>query len=262
MIAIPQRLPLIALDDAQAVARQVARLVIADQLVEQPRALGLATGATMLPVYEAVVAEARQLPAIQLERLHQNWRSYNLDEYLGLPPQHPGSFASFMHTRLAGPLQLDPRRVRLPDGMAPDPLAEARRYCAEIRAAGGIGLQLLGLGLNGHVGFNEPPCGASECCRPVELSPETRRHNASAFGGDPAAVPSRAITLGLAEILASRRILLIVTGAAKAEVLQCLLRQDPSPDLPASWLQRHPAVQLIVDRSALGGSAAAPRSGA
>ncbi|MCP9928951.1 glucosamine-6-phosphate deaminase [Cyanobium sp. CH-040] len=256
MTVAPQRFPLTVLDDAQTVARHVARRVVADRLALTPRPLGLATGATMVPVYEALVAEAWKLPASQRQRLQQKWRSYNLDEYLGVPPHHPGSFAFFMHDRLAGPLQLDPATVRLPDGMAADPLGEARRYSAEIHAAGGIGLQLLGLGLNGHVGFNEPPCAATASCRPVELSPETRRHNASAFGGDPAAVPSQAITLGLAEILAARRILLVVTGAAKAGVLRRMLQAEPCPQLPASWLQRHPAVQVIADRAALGATGA------
>jgi glucosamine-6-phosphate deaminase len=102
------------------------------------------------------------------------------------------------------------------------------------------------------VGFNEPPCGAAAATRVVELCPTTRRQNAAAFGADPAAVPARAITLGLAEILAAERILLVVTGAAKAPVLARLLHEPPSAELPASWLQGHPAVTLVADRAALG----------
>jgi glucosamine-6-phosphate deaminase len=157
-----------------------------------------------------------------------------------------------MARHLVEPLVLDPAQVRLPDGLAPDPAAEALRFGRELAAAGGIGLQLLGLGLNGHVGFNEPPCAAEVSTRVVELCPTTRRQNATAFGGDPAAVPAQAITVGLAEILAARRILLVVTGAAKAAVLARLLREEPSEDLPASWLRRHTAVTLLVDRAALG----------
>lgn len=249
--AIPPRLALTALEDSEAVARHVAQELLCQALAPQPSCLGLATGATMLPVYAALVETARRLPDGHSQHLRRHWLSYNLDEYVGLGCSHPGSFAAFMQGRLIEPLGLDPASVRLPDGLAPDPMAEARRYAAELRAAGGIALQLLGLGVNGHVGFNEPPCAATSTCRPVRLSAATRRHNAAAFTGDPAAVPERAITLGLAEILAARRILLVVTGAAKADVLGRLLRQRPSPELPASWLQGHPAVEVVADRAAL-----------
>jgi glucosamine-6-phosphate deaminase len=251
----PQSLALTVLEDSAAVARHVAGELLADRLGTQPRALGLATGNTMVPVYGALVEAVHRLPDRQRRHLRRSWHSFNLDEYLGLGGDDPGSFAAFMRSHLTLPLGLDPARVRLPDGLAPDPAAEAERYGAELRAAGGIGLQLLGLGVNGHVGFNEPPCSATSPCRPVQLSPATRRHNAAAFACDLAAVPERAITLGMAEILAARRILLVVTGAAKAGVLGRLLRQQPSAELPASWLQRHPALQVIVDRAALGPSA-------
>lgn len=255
--SVPLRLALTALENSGAAASHVARELLAHALVPEPRPLGLATGSTMVPVYSALVEAARRLPDEQRQHLRRHWLSYNLDEYLGLGRTHPGSFAAFMHSRLTEPLGLDPASVRLPDGLAPDPLAEAARYAAEIGASGGIGLQLLGLGVNGHVGFNEPPCAATSRCRPVRLSAATRRHNAGAFAADPAAVPERAITLGLAEILAADRILLVVSGAAKADVLGRLLRQQPSPELPASWLQGHPAVAVIADRAALGGVAGA-----
>jgi len=101
------------------------------------------------------------------------------------------------------------------------------------------------------VGFNEPPCPATARCRVVALSDATRRQNAGAFGGDPAAVPQLAITLGMAEILAAERILLVVTGAAKAAILRRCLREPPGPDRPASWLQQHPDVTVIADEAAL-----------
>ncbi|MGL6133804.1 MAG: glucosamine-6-phosphate deaminase [Prochlorococcaceae cyanobacterium] len=254
----PPRLALTVLESREAVASHVARQLLADRLGPEPRPLGLATGTTMEPVYAALLEAERELLHGQRQHLRRHWRSYNLDEYVGLGSGDPGSFAAFMHSRLTGPLGLVPASVRLPDGQAADPQVEAGRYAAEIRAAGGIGLQLLGLGLNGHVGFNEPPCAATSCCRPVQLSAATRRHNAVAFAGDPAAVPEWAITLGLEEILAARRILLVVTGAAKADVLGRLLCQRPSPELPASWLQRHPAVRVIADRAALSGAAGGP----
>ena len=241
---------LLVVPDAAAAALQVAQLLAAE-LQQQRQPLGLATGRTMEPVYRALVNALAGWSAPARARLLASWRSFNLDEYVGLGPAHPGSFAAYMGQHLVGPLGLDPARVCLPDGLAADPAAEARRYGRALAEAGGIGLQLLGLGLNGHVGFNEPPCGPATGTRVVDLCPTTRQQNAAAFGGDPAAVPAQAITLGLAEIRAASRIVLVVTGAAKAPVLTRLLQEPPSPALPASWLQGHPAVTLVADRAAL-----------
>jgi len=234
--------------DAAAVAAVVAERLL--QSCRAGRPLGLATGRTMEPVYGALAQRWAALPALERAVLGERWCSVNLDEYVGLPAGDPRSFRAFMVCHLARPLGLNPARLLLPDGAAADPRAEASRYGAHVAALGGIGLQLLGLGLNGHVGFNEPPCGPDSRCRALALSAVTRAQNAEAFGGDPAAVPAEAITLGLAEILAAERILLVVTGARKAAILQRLLEQPPSQALPASWLQRHPAVCVIADRAA------------
>ena len=115
-----------------------------------------------------------------------------------------------------------------------------------------MGVQLLGLGSNGHVGFNEPPCGAQVGCRVVKLSAATRAQNAGLFGGDPQQVPEAAITLGLKEILEATEIHLVVTGSGKAAILQKLLQEGPSEQLPASWLRQHGRVWLWVDRAAMG----------
>jgi glucosamine-6-phosphate deaminase len=244
-------LQVLALPSAEAVAQQAAAALL-EACLEQPRRpLGLATGRTMAPIYTTFAALVRECPSREREALRHHWRSFNLDEYVGLGPRDAGSFAAEMREGLVQPLGLANDRVHLPDGRAPDPVAEARRYTEALRQAGGVGLQLLGLGLNGHVGFNEPPCGADSLCRCVPLSASTRQANAAAFGGDPTRVPERAITLGLAEILRADRILLVVTGAAKASVLRRLLQSPPSADLPASWLQSHPSVRLLVDVAAL-----------
>jgi glucosamine-6-phosphate deaminase len=213
------------------------------------RPLGLATGRTMEPVYAVLVQRWKALTAEQ-RPAPSSWRSFNLDEYVGLAAGDGRSFQAFMHHHLRGPLGLDPACLQLPDGMAADPAQEASRYATAVAASGGIGLQLLGLGLNGHVGFNEPPCGPEARCRCLALSDSTRHQNAEAFGGDPEAVPSQAITLGLAEILEAQRILLVVTGKAKASVLRRLLEDPPGVDLPASWLRRHPDATVIADRAA------------
>lgn len=234
--------------DAFAVADQVAGRL--HEALASGRTLGLATGRTMEPVYRVFVARLRALPPQERQRLISSWSSFNLDEYVGLGDGDACSFAQFMALQLGEPLDLPQGCLRLPDGRAVDPEAEAIRYAQQLRAAGGIGLQLLGLGRNGHVGFNEPPCRPEACCRCLTLSASTRQQNAAAFGGDPQAVPARAITLGLAEILAAETVLLVVTGAEKAEILRRSLQEAPCPEVPASWLQHHRGLQVIADQSA------------
>ena len=238
------------LADPAAVAERVAEHVLQAALQCPDLPLGLATGRTMVPVYSALVRRVAALPAPSRQQLLTHWRSFNLDEYVGLGPDHPQSFAATMTAQLGAPLGLADGQVLLPNGLAADPAAEAVRYGAQLERAGGIGLQLLGLGSNGHIGFNEPPCVADASCRCLDLSAATREQNAGAFGGDPAAVPARAITLGIREILRAQEVLLVVTGAAKAGVLRRALEAPPGPALPASWLQRHPRLQVVVDRAA------------
>jgi glucosamine-6-phosphate deaminase len=247
-----QRWNLVACADGAAVADHVAACLLHDRLHWPDQPLGLATGRTMEPVYGALVKVVQALPVAEHQRLRQQWLSFNLDEYVGLGPGDPGSFAAFMARHLQQPLALGLDQVRLPAGLASDPAAEAVRYAKDLARCGGLGLQLLGLGLNGHVGFNEPPCQATALCRCLELSCTTREQNAAAFGGDAQAVPEQAITLGLAEILAAQRLLVVVTGAAKAGILARLLSEEPSPDLPASWLRSHPNLTLVADQAALG----------
>jgi glucosamine-6-phosphate deaminase len=241
------------LPDAEHLSAAVADALLDQLLFPQARPLGLATGRTVVAVYAALRQRIAALAAAERARLLAGWRSFNLDDYVGLPRHDPRSFAAEMEARLITPLGLAPERVALPDGLAADPHAEAERYSAALQAAGGIGLQLLGLGNNGHVGFNEPPCEASQRCHVVELDAATRAQNAAAFGGDPEAVPRRAITLGLAEILAAEQILLVVSGGAKAPILKRLLQEPANAQLPASWLQHHPRLRLMVDRAALAG---------
>ena len=237
--------------DADSVAEVVAERL--QQALQRGSVLGLATGRTMEPVYAALRSRLLVLPPAEREPLLAGWRSFNLDEYVGLAVDHPGTFAAFMRQQLGDPLALADPSLQLPNGAAADPDREARRYAAALEAAGGIDLQLLGLGRNGHVGFNEPPCGPEAPCRCLALSAATRQQNAAAFGGDPEAVPAHAITLGTAEILAARELLLVVTGEAKAEILRRTLLEPPCPEVPASWLQCHPRLQVVVDRAAASG---------
>jgi len=242
---------LVRFEDGTGLADWVASLLLRERLLRPERPLGLATGRTMEPIYAALARQVNELSAAQRQELRKRWCSFNLDAYMGLDRTDPRSFSAEMTSRLTAPLGLDPERVHLPDGQAADPHAAAECYAAQLAAAGGIGLQLLGLGLNGHVGFNEPPCEADAPCRCIELSPATRHQNAGAFGGDPDAVPKQAITLGLREILAAKSLLLVVTGAAKAEVLARALQEPPTPELPASWIQLHPRALVVADGAAL-----------
>jgi len=241
---------LVRFADPAGLADWVASLLLRDRLLRPERPLGLATGRTMEPVYAALARQVNDLPPAKRQELRKRWCSFNLDAYVGLDRADPRSFAAEMASRLTTPLGLDPERVHLPDGQAADPHAAAECYAAQLAATGGIGLQLLGLGLNGHVGFNEPPCEADASCRCLELSPATSHQNAEAFGGNPEAVPGRAISLGLREILAAERLLLVVTGEAKAEVLARALREPPTPELPASWIQLHPRALVVADGAA------------
>ena len=241
---------LVRFADPAGLADWVASLLLRERLLRPERPLGLATGRTMESVYGALARQVHGLPPAERQELRRRWCSFNLDAYVGLDRSDPRSFAAEMTSRLTTPLGLDPERVHLPDGQAADPHAAAECYAAQLAATGGIGLQLLGLGLNGHVGFNEPPCEADAPCRCVELSPATRQQNARAFGGNPEAVPERAISLGLREILAAERLLLVVTGASKAKVLARALQEPPTPELPASWIQLHPRALVVADGEA------------
>ena len=241
---------LVRFSDPAGLADWVASLLLRERQLRPERPLGLATGRTMEPIYASLARQVQELTPADRQELRKRWCSFNLDAYVGLDRADPRSFAAEMADRLTSPLELDPERVHLPDGRATDPQVAAECYAAQLAAAGGIGLQLLGLGLNGHVGFNEPPCDADASCRCLELSPATRHQNAGAFGGNPEAVPEQAISLGLREILAADRLLLVVTGAAKAEVLARALQEPPTPELPASWIQLHPRALVVADGKA------------
>ena len=214
--------------------------------------LGLATGRTMDPLYAALVRRLSGWSSEDLELLRRGWMSFNLDEYLGVSASDPCSYRHYMERHLARPLQLPPSRLQLPDGQAEDADAAAQAYGEALMRHRGIGLQVLGLGGNGHVGFNEPPCGPDVPCHVVTLSAETRHQNAALFGGDPTAVPEQAISLGLREILAADEIHLLVTGSGKASILRRLIRSsEPNEHLPASWLRQHDCVSIWADADAL-----------
>ena len=230
---------------AAHVARLVARIVL-DRVRAKPElVLGCATGRTMESVYDELVS-AHGVGAVDLARL----RTFNLDEYVGLPPDDPRSYHHFMRTRFFDPIGLPLARTRLPNGIANDLAAEARAFERAIAAAGGIDLQLLGLGETGHIGFNEPLSALMSRTREKALTPTTRAQNAAMFGGDPAAVPARALTMGVGTILEAREVLMVATGAAKAAILAQATEGPITARISATALQLHPNCKVIVDEAA------------
>ncbi len=182
----------------------------------ESKPFGLATGRTMKPIYDLLVHRLYSWPSKELEKLIKGWVSFNLDEYIGLSRDDQKSFSFFMANHLGNPLNLSYEKMHIPNGNAKDPHLEACQYTQELLNYGGISFQLLGLGINGHIGFNEPPCDFKESCRVVELTEDTKRQNASSFYGEANSVPSYAITLGLREILDAEEIHLIVVGEKKS----------------------------------------------
>ena len=231
--------------DAASVAASAAA-VIADQLARRPSStLGLATGRTMEPAYAELRA---RIASGALDA--SAFTSFNLDEYVGLPASDPRSYRAYMDRLLFDACGDVAGRTHVPDGMQADLAHEAARYEAAIARAGGIDLQLLGLGSNGHIGFNEPGSDFGSRTRPVTLTRETRRQNAAMFGGDPDAVPARALTMGIATILEARRILLVVTGASKAAILAQAIDGPLTTAVTGSVLRTHGDCLAIIDQEA------------
>lgn len=230
--------------DPAAIADYVGHLLIERIRIKPTIVLGLATGGTMEPVYESFVkrALAQQLDVSQLT-------SFNLDEYVGLAPDHPKSYAAYMHEHLFRHLNFDAARLHLPDGLATDLALHSQEYAALLRQAGGVELQLLGVGTNGHIGFNEPGTFFDTPCHVVQLSERTRLDNSRFFEGN-AIVPASAITLGMKEIMEAREILLIATGEAKAKIVADWYYNDVTETIPFTVLKRHRHATIILDEAA------------
>ena len=193
----------------------------------------------------------------QLRRLHAARQvdfsraiTFNLDEFAGVAPSHPGSFRTFMNHHLFDAINLAPSHIHFLNGAAEDLDAECDRYEAAIQAAGGIDLQLLGIGRNGHIGFNEPGDELTARTHRVRLAESTRRDNSPLFGGDADQVPREALSMGMGTILKARVIVLVATGERKAECVERALHGPISTRLPASFLQLHRRVELYLDRAA------------
>ncbi|UUZ97788.1 glucosamine-6-phosphate deaminase [Paenibacillus sp. P25] len=222
--------------------------IITGLVQTNPRAvLGLATGSTPVGIYKEMVEAYRQ------QRVSfAKTTTFNLDEYVGLERNHPASYYSFMQEHLLGHVDAAPERRHIPDGMAASLEEECRRYDSLLEQAGQIDLQLLGLGHNGHIGFNEPDHALRSGTHVVTLQEKTRQAN-SRFFSSIADVPTHAITMGVGTILKAKTILLVVRGKDKAEIVRQALQGPITTECPASLLQTHPHVVVLLDSEA-GGS--------
>lgn len=224
---------------------QTAANQISSLLHTNPRAtLGLATGSTPVGLYAKLIEMNRQ----GLVSFAQT-TTYNLDEYVGLPENHPESYRTFMNEKFFNHVDIQMERTHVPNGNAADPEAECLNYDKMLEEFGPVDLQLLGLGHNGHIGFNEPGESLSGGTHVVELQEKTRNANARFFPSLDD-VPTHAITMGVATILKARQILLLVRGEDKAEIVHRALKGPITTECPASLLQCHPNVVVLLDQGA------------
>jgi len=232
------------LKDYDALSARAASLLL-DAISGSPKlVLGLPTGNTPVGMYERVVADCRRA-----YRCFRDVVTFNLDEYVGIPRDHPGSYFTFMQQHLFAHVDIDPANTFIPNGRAPDLKVESERYERALRNAGGLGLTFLGLGSNGHIAFNEPGTPFDSRTHVVALSESTRRANSALFLDQP--VPTHAITMGITTILESREIVLLASGARKREAIVRLRTGEQSAAFPASALWSHPSVLVLVDEAAM-----------
>ena len=221
-----------------------ADAIIAALPADRAPVLGVATGSSPSGAY---VELARRQEAGEIDL--RGATAFALDEYVGLPDDDPHTYRAVVHEQVVVPLGLDPARVHVPHGSAADLEAEAASYERRIREAGGVDVQIVGIGRNGHIAFNEPGSPLDSRTRTAELAAETIADNARFFDSADD-VPRRCITQGVGTILDARRIVLVAQGAAKAEAVAHALDDEPTVAWPASALQRHPDVIAIVDEAA------------
>lgn len=222
-----------------------AATIIAAQVIRKPDSvLGLATGSSPIPAYKELI------------RLYQSGildfsqaRSYNLDEYVGLEASHPCSYHYFMQENLFKHINIHPENTHVPDGFSNDLDTTAAAYDQQIVEAGGIDIQLLGIGRNGHIGFNEPGDRFIYGCHVVELSRSTIEANTRFFRSEDE-VPRKAISLGIGSIMQARTVLLIATGENKAQAIHDTVKGDITPKVQASILRTHPDTIFFLDRAA------------
>jgi glucosamine-6-phosphate deaminase len=227
-------------DDAGSLA---ARLIAGTVRRKPSAVIGLATGSTPLPIYRALADEVGRGLDVSLVS------AFALDEYVGIPPSHPASYHTAITETVVEPLRLNPSRVTVPDGNASDVPAACARFETAIADAGGVDIQILGIGSDGHIGFNEPTSSLASRTRIKTLTEQTRRDNARFFDR-PEDVPQHCVTQGLGTILEARQLVLLGIGAGKAAAIAAAVEGPLASICPASVVQLHPHATVIVDEAA------------
>ncbi len=236
---------LIIVNDLKAVGLRGAELVAEEIRKNQNLVLGLATGGTMIPFYKSLVNLFRKKNLSFLKV-----RSFNLDEYVGLNGKDKRSFRYFMDKNFFSKVDISKRNIHFLDGNAKNLYTECKNYENEIGELGGIDLQILGIGKDGHIGFNEPGSDFNSRTREVLLRETTRRNNAKFFSGKEEKVPKKALTMGIATIMSARKIILLASGKSKSDAIAGALNGEISEKAPASVLMRHRDVAFIIDKNA------------
>jgi glucosamine-6-phosphate deaminase len=235
----------VILSDATEIG-ELAAEAIGSLLTRKPTAvLGLATGSSPLTIYDEL---ARRCSAGQISFAQA--RGFTLDEYVGLPADHPESYRNVIDTVFVSRVDFPAGAVQGPDGSATDVPAACTAYESAIAAAGGVDLQILGIGTDGHIGFNEPGSSLASRTRIKTLTSQTRVDNARFFGGDLDAVPTHCLTQGLGTIMDARHVVLVAMGRGKAEAVHHLVEGPVSALWPATILQHHPHVTVLLDDAA------------
>ena len=236
---------LIRAKDYQDASRKVANIISAQVILKPDCVLGLATGSSPIGAYQQLIKWCDKGDVDFSET-----KSVNLDEYVGLSAEHDQSYAYFMRNNLFDHINIDQKNTNLPNGLEPDAAKECARYDKVIVDLGGVDLQLLGIGGNGHIGFNEPADHFSTGTNRVELADSTIAANARFFENE-SMVPRQAYTMGMLGIMQAKRIVMIATGASKAQAIYDSFCGPVTPQVPASILQLHPDFVLVADEEAL-----------
>ncbi len=233
-------------DNAAQVGKAAATLMAAQVIRKPDSVIGLATGSTPIPTYQELINLCKG-GVLDFSRV----KSFNLDEYCNLPVGHECSYHSFMKENLFDHINIEAENTHVPDGNAKNPQEECARYDMAINRAGGIDVQILGIGRNGHIGFNEPADAFVYGCHIVNLTQSTIEANRRFFDSEKD-VPRQAISLGVGSIMNARQVLLLATGEDKAEAIRKAICEDINPRTQASILRTHPDVIFLLDKAAAG----------
>ena len=235
---------IIVAKDYKDMSRKAANIISAQIITKPDCVLGLATGSSPIGTYDQLV-EWYEKGDLDFSKVS----SVNLDEYRGLDHEHDQSYYYFMHEHLFDRVNIDPANTNVPDGTEPDADKECKRYEELIASYGGVDLQLLGLGHNGHIGFNEPAPAFDKVTHCVDLTESTIEANKRFFASADD-VPRQAYTMGIGTIMKAKKILVVVSGADKADIVAKAFYGEVTPEVPASILQFHPDVTVVVDEAA------------